>query len=98
MKALNGNYRVRPPGKMMLTGTELAGAISNVFPTRERDANCPLGEWYCQSELCVVREVRVYCKLYGEPMPKEMKCPACGETLKFHHWLDSELLLHEVQP
>ena len=54
----------------------------------------PLGEWYCVNEDCVVREVRVTCKLlHAGDMVPEMRCPGCGSRLKFHHWLKVDTLL-----
>lgn len=55
--------------------------------------HAPKGEWYCDNSECTVREVRVRLKLYGEPMPEPMACPACAATLKFHHWLTHKTLL-----
>lgn len=52
----------------------------------------PEGEWYCPNPKCVVREVTVFCKLYDEGR-SVMRCPACGELLKFHHWLRTETLV-----
>jgi hypothetical protein len=50
----------------------------------------PEGEWYCQNEECVVREVRVAMKYIGERPPRKppaLKCPLCGMgALNFHHY------------
>jgi hypothetical protein len=73
--------------------SELDGAISYQVASPEPESvNCPEGEWYCQNPNCVVREVIIRCKLYGEAMPR-MKCPACGKPLKFHHWLRHKTLV-----
>jgi hypothetical protein len=40
----------------------------------------------------MVRQVTIFCKLHGEALP-QMRCPACRELLKLHHWLRTETLM-----
>lgn len=89
----NAIYRVVPPEKSIFTNGEIFRIIGHTFPTDRRDDHLPHGEWYCTNSECVVRQVEIRCKLYGEQMPAKMKCPACGSVLKFHHWIESESLL-----
>jgi hypothetical protein len=56
----------------------------------------PRGEWYCPNEDCVVREVEISVKLFGEPMPAAMKCPACGIAMKFHNWVEYEMFFGRI--
>jgi hypothetical protein len=72
---------------------QLADAICYRVPaSRPADAQSPEGEWYCPNPECVVRTVTIFCKLYGEALPR-MSCPACGEPLRFQHWLKHETLV-----
>ncbi len=81
----------RPFG--LIHGNELSEGICYHEPSLEPDSeNCPMGEWYCQNTWCVVRQVRIDCKLFGEELPR-MRCPACRALLKFHHWLRHETLV-----
>jgi aspartate carbamoyltransferase regulatory subunit len=71
----------------------LDGAISYQLPSpKPQNPDCPRGEWYCQNPECVVREVRIRCKLHGEGRAV-MRCPVCGVLLKFHHWLRTKTLV-----
>ena len=80
-------------GFCTLTASELGEAIYYQVPSpKPENPACPEGEWYCQNPECVVREVTIYCKLHGEGR-SVMRCPACGELLKFHHWLRTETLV-----
>ena len=82
----------RPPSRAM-TSTELMEGIHYTIASDESDSSqCPEGEWYCDNQNCVVRQVTVSCKLFGEPLPT-MKCPACRSRMKFNHWLRSESLV-----
>jgi hypothetical protein len=77
----------------LITASELTGAICHQVESPEpENRECPEGEWYCENSECVVREVTIFCKLFGEVLPK-MKCPACQKLLKFHHWLKNEILV-----
>lgn len=98
MKAHRGFYSLPPEGKRIFSCAELVGCIGNEFPASTMDKHCPSGEWYCVNEACVVREVRINCKLHGGKLPVVFECPACRGELKFHHWLDSELLLLVQEP
>ena len=81
----------RPFG--LIHGNELSEGICYHEPSLEPDSeNCPTGEWYCQNTWCVVRHVRIDCKLFGEELPR-MRCPACRALLKFQHWLREETLV-----
>ena len=83
----------QPPASGFYAVSALEGSIGYELPSKEpKNPNCPRGEWYCENSDCVVRHVTVYCKLYGEPLPK-MRCPACRKVLKFHHWLRHEILV-----
>lgn len=43
------------------------------------------GQWYCENQSCVVREVLVSVKLFAEKEPSLLKCPACSQgPLTFH--------------
>jgi hypothetical protein len=83
----------KPPAGPCYPLSVLDGAITYQIPSSApEDVRYPKGEWYCQNPDCVVREVTVRCKLYGEAMPT-MRCPGCGKRLKFHHWLRHETLV-----
>jgi hypothetical protein len=100
MREPNTLYRHRQPKQPLdiVRASELAEAICYAVRTLEPEhPEAPEGEWYCSNESCVVREVRVRCKLFGERRPM-MKCPACGQRLTFHHWLGSRLLVPVRQP
>lgn len=85
--------REKPEGFSLISMSDLKDAkVSSVILAEPDDPQLPYGEWYCTNERCVVREVKVYCKLHGERMPK-LTCPACVQLLKFHHWLGQEMLL-----
>lgn len=77
----------RPAGEVeMIDAASLVEMIFYHEPAGKPDhAEVPRGEWYCTNEDCVVREVTVLCKLFGERLPG-MRCPACRRPLKFHHW------------
>ena len=75
-----------------ISGTELRGAICYDVRCQESGDQCPKGQWYCENTWCVVRQVTVSCKLFGEPLPA-MKCPACRKPMKFNHWLRCETLV-----
>jgi hypothetical protein len=51
----------------------------------------PDGEWYCEHEDCVVRQVRITAKYLDGPPPERppaMSCPACGRgPMTFHHYI-----------
>jgi hypothetical protein len=92
-------YRIEPREEIrIMSMSELLSAKFATEPAPEPDCQfTPRGEWYCNAEECVVREVTISAKLYGESMPDLMRCPACGEALEFHHWLRDVTLL-EVTP
>jgi len=85
-------HRERKSGFDPMTSGEFFSAIFYQVPSSVVNEQCPEGEWYCTNEECVVREVTVYCKLFGETLP-EMSCPACKKRLKFHHWLEVRTLV-----
>jgi hypothetical protein len=83
----------QPPACGFYTLSALNGAIGYRLPSKEpANPDCPEGEWYCENSECVVRTVAIFCKLHGEELPK-MRCPACRQLLKFHHWLRHEILV-----
>jgi hypothetical protein len=83
----------QPPASGFYHLSELNGSIGYDVPSKEpENPDCPKGEWYCQNSECVVRTVTIFCKLHGEDLPK-MRCPACRQLLKFHHWLRHEILV-----
>jgi hypothetical protein len=45
--------------------------------------------WYCCDEDCVVREVEISMKLFGEKKPTVM-CPACGGVMETHGYVEEE--------
>jgi len=78
-----------------VTSKELFEGIHYRVPCPEAETDssvCPIGEWYCENTWCVVRQVTISCKLYGEKLPT-MKCPACRSKMKFQHWLCGETLV-----
>jgi hypothetical protein len=85
-------------GFVLACASELVGAICHDVSAPKPDYPLvPRGQWYCQYSDCVVREVEVRCKLYGEKLPV-MRCPACRQRLKFHHWLRHETWLRVQAP
>ncbi len=92
-------YRVRPrkQGLDLIRAGELAGMLfAEKTVARPPVPALPNGEWYCEHDACVVREVRVACKyLDGPPpaSPPRMKCPACGQALTFQHYVDYQALV-----
>ena len=71
----------------------LGGAIFyHVAAAEPEHPDYPHGQWYCMNPECVVRQVSVACKLYGDPLPA-MDCPACHEPMKFEHWWREETLV-----
>ena len=83
----------QPPASGFYTLSALEGSVYYRVACQEpEDPNCPEGEWYCQNSECVVRQVMVFCKLFGEALP-QMRCPACRQQLEFHHWLRTETLV-----
>lgn len=77
------------------TAAELEDSRNIYVPAPQpQDDRQPLGEWYCPAADCVVREVRVSCKLLdpGDRVPA-MHCPGCGEYMEFHHWLQVSTLV-----
>jgi hypothetical protein len=92
-------YRVRPespPGPYRMNLVPLSESLASRYcyePAGKPDhPQTPHGEWYCHTEDCVVRQVTVRCKLFGEKMP-EMRCPACSEPMAFNHWLHTVTLV-----
>jgi hypothetical protein len=67
--------------------SELPDFASHRAAAEPESPEMPFGEWYCHAEECDVREVRIHFKLFGKPMPAELRCPCCGSALKFHHYL-----------
>ena len=49
-----------------------------------------------------MRQVQAHCVLDDGPQPEppRMKCPACGQALGLHHYLDNEMYVvdDEEQP
>lgn len=83
-------------GLHFITAAELDSAKFATEPADKLDnPRLPYGEWYCTNEACVVREVRINAKLLdpGDRLPEQLRCPACGKRLKFHHWLTVTTLL-----
>ena len=86
-------YQPFRPSEIAFAASELAGAIDYQVPSRKPpNRQYPEGEWCCRNPECVVREVRVFCKLHGAGR-SVLRCPACQELLKFHHWLRTETLV-----
>lgn len=85
---MNTPYFVLEKGSM-ITGSQFVELVGVVHTVDEMDEFCPHGEWYCEGEDCIVREVQIQCKLHGDKMPDYFACPLCGQPLKFHNWLDS---------
>ena len=87
-------YRVMAPGEMLDTRTMLASRTCWESTRKPQDEHSPVGEWYCPSGDCVVREVHVLVKLLdSEDSLPQMRCPACGSLLSFHHWLAATTLI-----
>jgi hypothetical protein len=78
---------------------QLAGAITRAKPAQQPDDRRLFeGEWYCEDERCEVREVQTSFKFLGKrprTMPPRLRCPLCGEPLKFHHYLIDETFIRE---
>jgi hypothetical protein len=69
-------------------------------PSKEPiNSGSPHGEWCCENQRCVVRNVQIKCSLIDQlidpsvKMPEEMKCPVCQGKLKFITWFGSEFLV-----
>jgi len=76
-----------------INGSQLMAAKFCTITVPEPRWDIPEGEWYCRTPECVVRECTIRCKTYGEPLPNEIWCPLCGESMEFKHWLDHETLV-----
>jgi hypothetical protein len=66
-----------------------ARRLAEALGARERD-DLPVStgeaELYCESD-CSVREVTIRIKELDDPLPPQLKCPACRRQLKLHHLL-----------
>jgi len=82
-----------PPGFATYTSSVLAGCKSHTLRVNNpKSDDVNEAEYYCTNSDCVVREVSIRVKLFGERRPG-FSCPACGKgPLKFHTWLESECL------
>jgi hypothetical protein len=92
-------YRLQRQGVFDLAGGDFYAADVNCGES-PRDPRFPTGQWYCDGEGCAVREVTVNAKyLVDDPpsSPPVMRCPTCGEPMRFQNYLD-QVLLMPVRP
>jgi hypothetical protein len=73
---------------------DLMGVVSVAVRTARPDHPAlPTVEVYCPNTDCVVREVTVSMKLYGEPEPAKFYCPVCRTgPMKFHNYEEERTL------
>jgi hypothetical protein len=89
-------YRVATEN--IISGEDLVnGLVARVDcgPTPQNRRH-PIGLWFCDNIECDARDVQVGAKYLRHPPPASppaMKCPCCGETLRFEHYLAEQLLL-----
>jgi hypothetical protein len=82
-------YKVRRPKGWLdpMTVGELWESLFAVKSVpRPDDTHTPEVECYCLNEECVVREVFVRMKRFGEPEPQppQYRCPICGGEMEKH--------------
>lgn len=89
-------YRVKPEtGKFPspFTLSELSAMkFHRIHVDKPECDYMPRTEWYCWNPECVVREVEINVKLYGEKLP-EMTCPACKGPMEMHGYIEYETLV-----
>src|SRR5262249_32482788 len=90
-------------GLDLFRSSELADALFAKVTCNQRPDHpaCPEGQWYCENEDCVVREVCILAKyLDGVPpkCPPRMRCPSCGEPMTFHHYIKHLTLIPHTGP
>jgi hypothetical protein len=77
----------------------LVGALSINVPSDEpRRLHYFKGHWECWNSRCEARQVQVSFKHYDGKMPPKLKCPVCGEPLKFGHYLKTEEYILDDPP
>lgn len=77
------------PGEAVPMSVFLDALGCDVPTDKPEDDRLPEGEWYCENQDCVVREVVISSKLIepDDVVPPKLWCPGCKRLLKFHHWL-----------
>jgi hypothetical protein len=89
-------YRLQRPDEVTLSG-DLANAFQVPVDCGDTpaDPRCPAGRWYCGNPGCSVRPVTIGAEYPGRTPaePPVMKCPECGEPMRFESYLAEVLLL-----
>jgi excisionase family DNA binding protein len=90
-------YRLQRPDEVILSGD-----LANTFEVRvgcgdnRPNPRCFEGRWFCEASACSAREVTASFEFMVEKppiIPPVMKCPTCGEVLRFLSYLAEVLLL-----
>lgn len=87
-------YRVLPKDGQPVQMSKFNGAKTCHYRTDEPERpHVPTTYHYCENSECVVRDVETRMKLHGEPLPVQLRCPVCGQTMKHFGFVGRETLL-----
>ena len=87
-------YRV--PTEDIITGDFENALTADIDCARPPDPRSTATRWYCGNSGCEVRDVRVASQYAGglpAAKPPPMKCPRCGEAMRFESYLAEQLLM-----
>lgn len=77
----------------MSLGDLMKAKFARVRRKRPKDWKLYCAEWYCDNSDCPIREVTIDVKLARRETLTLLSCPCCGHFLKFHCYLEEEVLV-----